>query len=388
LLGIAVGIIFGVIPGLHPNFLIIVAPLMLSFFSSTENLIGFVVAMAVSNAISDFISSILFGAPEQGTELSVTPGHRMLLAGHGYQAVKLAVMGGLFSIVFVCVLFPAVAFIFPFIYKSISPFLFFVLIVVSLYMIFSERAPGKIIAAFICFGLAGIVGISLNNLSLNPALSLFPVLSGLFASAVLIVQFRRKPVKIPRQKPDEYVSPRLVKRSVIFGSVGGIFSGLLPGVGTSQIASLATVDKNEKSFLVTIGAIGTSNIIISIISLWLIGKTRSGVALIISGFESIDFYDVVLVLFVALLAGAIAASLTLKLARIFLGIIEKADYSLISKFIFSVILLSVIITTGLAGVILFAVCSSIGIFAYMSGIKMSCLMGVLLLPTIIFYFPF
>ncbi|MBI4170620.1 MAG: tripartite tricarboxylate transporter permease [Candidatus Aenigmarchaeota archaeon] len=387
LLGIFVGIVFGLVPGLHPNFLILLTPLLFSVSAAPQNLICFVVAMAVSNAIVDFLPSILFGAPEEGTELSVNPGHRMLLEGRGYQAVKLAVTGGLLAVAVLAVLFPVIIIVFPLIYGFLQPALFFLLLGISLYMILTEEGAKKLLSG-VCFLFAGVIGLSLQRLPLDSTVMLFPVLSGMFGASVLAMQFRKRGIIIGKQKPEEYISRRLIKRSVIFGSLGGIFSGLLPGVGTSQVASLATVDKNEKSFLLTLGALATSNIIISVISLWLIGKTRSGAAVIIDNFLSLSLPDVFLVLFVALFAGAVSALAALRLAKVFLHIIEKINYVIVSKIVFIAVFAMVIVFTGVYGLLLFAVCASLGIFAYLSKIKMSVMMAVLLVPTIIFYYPF
>ncbi len=386
LLGILVGILFGLVPGLHPNFLVVLSPVLFVLVPG-ENIVAFIVSMAVANSISDFIPSILLGAPEEGTELSVSPGHRMLLEGRGYQAVKLAVTGSMLSVVVLCVLFPAVVLLFPLIYHVLQPSLFFVLVWVSFYMVLTE-ARSKMLVAGLCFLLSGIIGLSLHSFPLDSSLALFPVLSGLFGAGIMIVQFRQRDVRIQKQKPEEYMSRRLLTRSALFGSIGGIFSGLLPGVGTSQVASVAAIDKNEKSFLVTLGALATANIIISIMSLWLISKSRSGVAGILGSAMDISFSDVVLVLFVALFAAAVAVLITLKLSKLFLSLIGSINYVLVSKAVFIVIVAAVAAFTGIYGVLLFAVCASIGVFAYLSGIRMSVLMGVLLLPTIFFYYPF
>ncbi len=386
-LGIIVGILFGLIPGLHPNFLLLLSPLLFSISASPQNLIAFVMAMAVSNSISDFIPSILLGAPDEGTELSVNPGHRMLLSGQGYQAVKLAVVGGLFSVIIISILFPLVALLFPVVYAYLQPVLFFVLSLVSIYMILAEGGKGKIIA-LVCFLLAGAVGIYSRSIPIDASLLLFPILSGLFGGSILIMQFRKYDVRLEKQRPEEYVSGRLIKRSALFGAVGGIFSGLLPGVGASQMASVATVDKNEKSFLVTLGALAASNIIISVVALWLIGKARSGASVIIANFTALSFGDVLLVLSVALFAAAVASLITLKLAKIFLLLVERINYVLVSKAVFVIILAVVVVFTGVYGLFLFVVCTSLGIFAHTSKIRMSVLMGVLLLPTTVFYYPF
>ena len=387
LLGIAAGMAFGLIPGLHPNFLLLLSPLLFAFSGGPGNLVVFVTAMSVSNAVSDFIPSILFGAPEEGTELSVSPGHRMLLEGKGYEAVKLSVIGGLFSVVAVCLMFPLLFLLFPFVYGSLQPVMFFVLAIVSVYMVSSEEGGKKAIAALV-FLLAGAVGVLMGSMPLDSSVALFPVLSGLFGGSVLLMQFRKKEVYIAKGRPESYTSGRILRRSVIFGSIGGIFAGLLPGVGTSQVASVAAVDKNRKSFLVTLGALSTANIVVSVIALWLIGRARSGASVIIGNYVSIGLNDVVLVLAVSLLAAAVSAVATLRLARLFLGAIERLNYVLISKVVFLVVAAAVVVFSGIYGLLLFAVSISLGLFAYTSGIRMSILMGVLLVPTILFYYPF
>ena len=83
LVGIGFGTLTGLVPGIHPN--TVFALLLTS--AATLQAIGpiymavFIVSVAISNTFTDFIPSIIFGAPDPATALSVLPGHRMLLAG-------------------------------------------------------------------------------------------------------------------------------------------------------------------------------------------------------------------------------------------------------------------------------------------------------------------
>lgn len=385
LAGIGVGIFFGLVPGLHPNFVVLLVPAFAAL--ARGELVVFVAAMAVSNAIVSFLPSILLGAPDEGSELSVSPGHRMLQRGQGYQAVKLAVAGGLFSVCILFLLFPVVVFAFPAVYASVQPALFAVLVLLSGYMVFSEQGAKKIIS-LACFLLAGIVGLHLYSVPLDGSLVLFPVLSGLFGASILVAQLRQKSARLAAQRGEEYVSRRLMTRASFFGAIGGIFSGLLPGVGASQISAFASVDKNEKSFLVTMGAIATANIVVSIVSLWLIGKSRSGAAVVLENIVEVGFGDVLLVLFAALLSASVAALVALALTRKFLGVIGRLNYVFVSEIVLSFLAVLVFAFTGFYGLALFVVCAALGLFACLSQVRMSCLMGVLLVPTILFYYPF
>ena len=112
LLGTGVGIVFGLVPGLHPNTIVLFVPLISQLGLPAASAIAFVVSIGVSNTFLDFIPSILLGASED-SGLGAMPGHRMLLQGNGYEAVKLAVIGALGSVIFVVALLPAIVIAVP-----------------------------------------------------------------------------------------------------------------------------------------------------------------------------------------------------------------------------------------------------------------------------------
>ena len=88
LLGITVGVAVGLLPGMHINNIL---PLILSLsflFSSPYLLTVFIISIAVTQIFIGYICSIFLGAPDGDTALSVLPGHKMLLEGRGYEAIK------------------------------------------------------------------------------------------------------------------------------------------------------------------------------------------------------------------------------------------------------------------------------------------------------------
>lgn len=384
-LGICIGVLFGLVPGLHPNLIVLFVPFFIALDINQLPLLALIAAMAVSNSMIDFIPSILLGVPDSGNELAVLPGHRMLLRGKGYEAIKLTVIGGFGSVLICLALFPLLAFFIPFIYTFAQPFIYLLLMIVASFMIFTEKTAPKRIMALFYFFLAGAIGIMGSRLPIDNNLVLFPVLSGLFGISFLLLQIRNK-VGLPEQEGGGLlVSGSVIKRGVIFGSLGGVFSGLLPGVGSSEIATIATVDKNDHSFLVTIGAITTANILISILSLWLIGKGRSGVAVVVSQLIDIGFEEILIVLFTGLLACGISALLTLFIAKRFIGMVKKLNYGTISLFVIVLVIILVFLFSGIYGLFLTFVCTCLGVSANLIGIKRGNLMGVLIMPTILFY---
>jgi len=386
-LGIILGVVMGLTPGVHPNMIVLAIPILVALSIETLPLLSFMVALGVTNSIVDFIPSIFFGAPKGGNELSVLPGHRMLMSGYGYQAVKLSVIGGVGATLIVTLLLPFLLIIIPAVYSKIHHIIYLLLLSIVLLMVLTENGRNRIIAVFI-FILSGSIGLITNKIPLDNTLILFPIFSGFFGLSLLILQVRQK-TQVPKQGRKElYLSRKSTNRSIVFGSIGGVFSGFLPGVGSSEIATIATVEKNDKSFLVTIGALTTANVILSILSLWLISKPRSGLAIVINQFANIGLNEVIFIALVAMVSVGISAVLTLKLAKYFLGIMERIKYIYLNVCVIVLIVVLTLIFTGLVGLLLLILCTSLGIFTNLAGVKRGILMGVLILPTMLFYAGF
>ena len=107
LLGVCAGIVTGLVPGVHVN---MVSALLLSSsawllkFADALVLSVFIISMAVVHTFLDTIPSIYLGAPDAENAMAALPGHRMLLQGRGYEAVKLTIIGSFGGLVVVIVL--------------------------------------------------------------------------------------------------------------------------------------------------------------------------------------------------------------------------------------------------------------------------------------------
>ncbi len=89
-LGIAFGLIAGLVPGVHINLIssLVLAGsgFILDYFAAKE-LAVFIVAMGITHAFVEVVPSIFLGAPDDTTALVMLPGHKMLHEGLGYDAV-------------------------------------------------------------------------------------------------------------------------------------------------------------------------------------------------------------------------------------------------------------------------------------------------------------
>ena len=181
--GILVGIIFGLVPGLHPNLIVILVPFFTLFTPFAT--IVFIVAMGISNVISDFIPSILLGAPEEGTELSVLSGHRMLMLGRGYAAIKLSVIGAVGACIFIALLLPALFTFMPLAFKLVVNYTHILLIFILAVMILSEKYKYR---SVVIATMTGVLGIISSRLPLSNEFLLFPIMAGLFGVSYLLLQ--------------------------------------------------------------------------------------------------------------------------------------------------------------------------------------------------------
>jgi putative membrane protein len=86
--GMGIGVFAGLTPGIHVNTTIPIIMSLSFLLPSPYYLAVLVVSVAVTEMFIDYIPSIFLGAPEADTSLSVLPGHRLLLEGRGYEAIK------------------------------------------------------------------------------------------------------------------------------------------------------------------------------------------------------------------------------------------------------------------------------------------------------------
>ncbi|NIO22468.1 MAG: hypothetical protein GTN38_00390 [Candidatus Aenigmarchaeota archaeon] len=385
-LGIAFGMITGLIPGLHPNTIFILVLSLAFVFTSfpVHCMLAFIISLAVSNTFFDFIPSILFGAPEEDSVLSVLPGHRMLLKGRGYEALFLTVMGGLGVMLLTISSLPALFYFLPLLYNTIKPVMHILLSLVVLWMIFTEKGKRRLYAPPL-FLFAGILGfLTLNSLPSEQVL--FPALTGLFALSTLVTSIITK-IKLPPQKKTFEIKERWLKGSVT-GWLAGMLAGLLPGIGSSQAGIIAAqvLRAKLKDFLVALGGINTSNIFFTFIVFYAIGKTRSGAVWALSQIiDTISIFDIALVFAVGFVACMISGILTIKTGGLIIERIKNINYTRMMLFTLSMLLFLVFAFTGIPGLIISLTGMSIGLLAISLGIKRTHLMGFLLIPTIIYF---
>jgi len=382
--GIALGVLTGLIPGIHPNTLFVMLMPFLITLSGTGAyaLISFVVSLAVTNSITSFIPSIFLGAPEDGTSLSVLPGHRFLLKGLGHEAVVLTVAGAVTVTTLTAISSPFLMWFLPMLYSYVKSYIHILLAAVLLALLLPDRKRHYGLFFFIVSGISGILLLS----SFSSQQAMFPALTGLFGLPVIITSMSTANI-FPKQKIRGNKDIRFIKGGFT-GWLAGMLVGILPGVGPSQAGVLSNtlLRGREKDFMISLGGINTAAVTLTFISLHTLMKTRSGAALAI--YESMGIpaaADVYFIIFTSLFSCFMASLITLKLSRGMVGIFPKISYKAVNTAVLSALIIIIVIISGLNGIVIAALCTVLGVSCGLLGVRRMYLMGFLMLPTIIYF---
>ncbi|MBS3084183.1 tripartite tricarboxylate transporter permease [Candidatus Pacearchaeota archaeon] len=388
LTGIAIGTFTGITPGIHINTVTAILLANIAVFSSISPLalVAFVVALAIAHTILDFIPSILTGATDEESFLSVLPGHEMLKEGKGKEAILMVLIGAVTAIPLILAITPIFIKIVPKIFNGIKTIIPFILIFISLYTITRER---KVWTALVVFISTGLLGFATLNLPVKEPL--LPLLAGLFGGSGLIIEISQK-IKIPKQEKINIKQINIPKKEYLKSMAGSVLSAplcsFLPAIGSGQAATISSeiIPQSRKGFLMMLGTINIIVMVLSFATLQTIGKTRTGASVAVKQIlNTLSTNNLWTIIFIAILTIIIASAVAIALTNLFIKLLEKINYKTISIVMFALLTISVIILSNPLGIVVFITSTAWGIFTILSNVKRINMMGVLLLPTIIIY---
>jgi putative membrane protein len=395
LIGIIAGSISGIIPGIHIN---LVSALLLSIstalISSSLNiqplfLVIFLVSMATAHTFIDFIPSIFLGAPDQDdTALSILPGHEMLTKGQAYEAVIITAYGCLSGVFLILILTPLFFFFLPLVYPHVKIIMPLVLILTSFFLIYFEKTSRS--WAFLIFLLSGFLGLASLNLPVKE--SLLPLFTGLFGISSLITSLTKKQV-LPKQNILPLKKILLPKKKLMKTNLASLISAplcsFLPGMGSGQaavIGSQVIEGLGRKEFLYLLGSINILVTGLSFVTLGVINKARTGIAVSVGQLITITSNEILWITLTILISGILSFILTIALAKTFTRIINKMNYRLLSWLVLIFLIFIVFLFSGFLGFLLMIVSTLLGLTCIYTGIRRTHLMGCLIIPAIILSF--
>lgn len=393
LMGSGLGVVTGCTPGVHVN---MVSVMVLGIFagSQVEPILFavLILSMAVVQTFLDILPAIFLGAPDPDTALSILPGHRMLLEGRGFEAVRLSATGSLGAVLLAAGLAMPMVVLIPVIYPYLQGVLFPLLLFLEASIVITESTTRKMLCAIGVILLSGALGILVTSSGFMPTdKALFPALSGLFGISTLLLS-SESGVEIPAQMMDcECLLGRVkMLKSIVVGSAAGMTTGILPAVGSAQATILAqrlTGENDHRSFIAAVSGVNTGNMIFGLIALYTIGKARNGavkaVEEVLAG--TFDLKLLLLLVGVVLLCGGIGATLTRVIGRGFAANITRVPYTTLARGIVAMIALLVLIVSGPKGLLILLVSTFLGFLPPLLGVKRVHSMGFLMIPTLIYF---
>lgn len=404
LLGVGIGTITGMTPGIHVNtagaILLAVSTILLSFVSP-EFLCVLMVSMSIAHALLEFVPSMLLGVPEEGTALTVLPGHKMVLEGRSKEAIRIVSIGGFGAIIVTILLLPIFAIVLPPTYEFLKPVTWILLLIASIYLIYKVTSTLKgFLWSLLLFILSGILGWIIFQAPLSSGISLMCVFSGLFGISTILFSLNDNSTIPHQNKFYELDLDNAKIKSIITGGTTGAILGFLPGFGPAQGSVIAQSasgqsnndDENTTNFLLVISGLNTSDCLFSLIAIYLIGNPRSGIAVYMSYLISeFNLSHLIAFIFASLISVSLSLALCLKLGDSFSKLMSGIDYRKLS---IAVIVLQVILlyifglyyqAPLLYLTLMLVTSTAMGLLPHYLDVGKSHLMGVLIIPAIIIY---
>ena len=210
---------------------------------------------------------------------------------------------------------------------------------------------------------------------------IFPLLAGAFGLSTIIISLGSKS-RVPIQ--NRVIVKGKISRSVPFVSFFSSFLvAFLPGVSSSISAMISRSFRkfSNREYLVLLGGINTSVTLLSVLSIYFIGKARSGLALAVRDYASPEFFLLAVPLF--LISVSFGTFSTLLLARFISRRVNRINYRSMNYFALFFTVLLVFILTGWLGLLVLATSTALGLLTVLLGVKRINCMSTLIVPTLL-----
>ncbi|WP_435074165.1 tripartite tricarboxylate transporter permease [Halorubrum sp. HHNYT27] len=387
--GAALGTASGLVPGLHANnFALLLAGLAPSV-PADPLLVGIAMLGAgVVHSFLDIVPALALGVPDAATAVAALPGHRLVIAGRGREAIRLSAVGSGLAVALAVPLAVPITWVMMRGYPTVRTHLPLLLSVVVAFLVVTESSKRAAVGGVVAFLASAALGLA--TLDVDPAAPLdaggvlAPLFAGLFGAPVLVDALGGEGVP-PQADARIAMGHRDLGVSAGAGSVAGAVVGYVPGV-SAAIAAVAAMpvvprEESDRGFVVATSGANTANTIFALFALVALGTPRTGVTV------AIDRAGVPFALPILLVAAGVAAAcgfaLVLLVGDAYLRVVGNADYTRLSLGVLSLLAGVSFLFAGAFGVGVFVVAGGLGLVPPRLGARRVHLMGVLIGPLIV-----
>lgn len=364
--GFALGLT-GFVPFAHVN-------LLLGFLNGVG--ISFVAALAGSHLVFEAFPAVLFALPSQAHSVSVLPGHRLVLQGKAFKALRATLYSAFYALLAAVLLAPVAFVAVPLLFNSVRPLTGYLLL--SLVALFYFRQEARL-RGLLVFVLSGALGFLVFSIPLV-AEPLFPLLTGLFAVPSLLYSVGSE---WPRVFEDERL--RLPKRFALAGALIGALSPLVPAVNPALLAGVAFLflESEPVAFLSLSSGLAVSKGFYDLVYSQLVGAARSGAA---AALLLVPVKDAWLA-GVSFAAAAFAAlAIALALFKPLCRALSRVRMRSFNYFFLLFIVLANALLGGFEALFVLGVASCVGVLPLALGVPRSNAMGALIAPSLLYAF--
>ena len=384
--GVALGTASGLVPGLHANNFALLLAAFAASIPADPLLIGVAMLTAgVVHTFLDIVPALALGVPDAAMAIAALPGHRLVLAGRGREALRLSAVGSAIAVGIALPLAVPITWLMIHSYPTIRAHLWIVLGAVVCLLVVTESTPQAAAGGLLGFLLAAILGWAVLDVSPDAPLGsgsmLTPLLTGLFGAPILLDAMGGGGVP-PQADAKLTMARKDLGLTAGAGSLAGAIVGYLPGISAAiaSVMALPAVPNRDvdRGFIVATSGANTANTVFALFALVALGTPRTGVMVAV---DTTGVPLVVPVLLAAVVVGAACGALLVVLVGDrYLLHVGKMDYTRVSLVVLAFLGALAFGLTGWFGVVVFVVSTIIGLVPTRFGARRVHLMGVLIGP--------
>ena len=387
LVGVCLGTLSGLTPGVHANaFALLLASLAADLPGPALAVGAAMLAAGVVHTFLDVVPALALGVPDASMAASALPGHRLVLAGRGREALRLSALGSLAGALAAIPLAVPLTRVVADLAPALDRHLPVVLAGVAAYLVATESSVRAAVAGVVTFALSTALGAVVLDLSPSAPLPvgsvLAPLFAGLFGAPVLL-DAARGSGDVPRQHGTALSLPRpAMGLTAGAGALTGALVAYVPGVSAGVAATLALPaapsSHRARGFLVAQSAANTATATFALFALAGLGATRTGVTVALAEAEVPPLLSTLVP--VVALAAAAGAILVVVAGDRYLRVVGRVDGALLAAGVLVGLAVLAGLFAGAVGVGIYLVAGVVGLVPVRLGARRVHLMGVLLGP--------
>ena len=387
--GIALGTVSGLLPGLHANNMaFLLAGVAPSVPGPRLYVAMAMLAAGVVHTFLDVVPSLALGVPDAAMAAVALPGHRLVLAGRGREALRLSAVGSGGAVVLAVPLAVPVTRIMTAAWPTVRAHLTLVILAVAVGLVVTEGSPMAMAGAAVSLLASGLLGLATLELSPDAPLSagglLVPLFAGLFGAPVLVDAIGGTGIP-PQGDPGIAVSGREAAGLTGVGTVAGAVVGYVPAVSSAVAATgalLAVPGRyGARGFLIATSGVNTANAIFALFALIALGSPRTGVLVAVEAVGGPVSLPHLLVAVAT--AGAVGFVLVLALGDRYLAVVGRLDPTALSVAILAGLAGMSYLFAGRIGVVAYLAAAVVGLVPPRFRARRASLMGVLFGPLVV-----